>query len=91
LLVLEKIPESTSQQGHRVLAVKLDMDDSKDHKEVAELIEKDFGVLDILINNAAIQAGFFGRPNATSTIPITDLRKTLYTIFCRRRAVGLSD
>jgi NAD(P)-dependent dehydrogenase (short-subunit alcohol dehydrogenase family) len=64
-----------------VRAVKLDVDDPADYEAVAELIEKDFGVLDILINNAGIQLD--GELNTSTTLSVTEdeLRRTLNTNF----------
>src|ERR1700733_8398203 len=42
------------KDGVEARVVKLDLDNSGDFAEVAKLIERDYGVLDILINNAAI-------------------------------------
>jgi NAD(P)-dependent dehydrogenase (short-subunit alcohol dehydrogenase family) len=61
-------------------AVKLDVVDAKDRAAVAESIEKEFGKLDILINNAGLmldsRAG-----NATSTTSQEVLRDTFDTNF----------
>src|SRR5271170_128744 len=42
------------KDGVDARAVKLDVDNSADYAAVAKLIEKDYGKLDILINNAGI-------------------------------------
>jgi NAD(P)-dependent dehydrogenase (short-subunit alcohol dehydrogenase family) len=68
------------QEGIDAQFVKLDVDDPKDYVAVAELIEKDFGVLDILVNNAGI---FLDNrsPNETSRTSPEMLRKTFNTNF----------
>ncbi len=63
-------------------AVKLDMDDAKDHAAVAAWIEKEFGVLDILVNNAGVlldPSSRSGGDNTTATISQELLRKTFET------------
>ncbi len=61
-------------------AVKLDMLHRADYAAVAKLIEKDFGKLDVLINNAAINLdGDAG--HETSTVPAKVLRDTFDTNF----------
>ncbi|HTD97218.1 MAG TPA: SDR family oxidoreductase [Edaphobacter sp.] len=66
--------------GADARAVKLDVDDPADYAAVAKLIEKDYGVLDILVNNAAIMIDNRG-PNETSTTSPEVLRKTFDTNF----------
>jgi NAD(P)-dependent dehydrogenase (short-subunit alcohol dehydrogenase family) len=64
-----------------VRAVKIDVDDRADHTAIAALIEKDFGHLDILINNAGVMIdGAFGK-NTTLTVSESDIRKTFDTNF----------
>ena len=47
--------------------LKLDVTDSKDRAAAAEVLEKKFGRLDILINNAGISAETFGGSKASAT------------------------
>jgi NAD(P)-dependent dehydrogenase (short-subunit alcohol dehydrogenase family) len=69
-------------------AVKLDMDNAADYAAVAKLIEKDYGRLDILINNAGIFLD--GRKgNETSTTSKEILQKTFNTNFFA--VVGLTQ
>jgi NAD(P)-dependent dehydrogenase (short-subunit alcohol dehydrogenase family) len=76
------------KDGVDARAVKLDVDNSADYAAVAKLIEKDFGVLDILINNAGIFLD--GRTkNETSTTSQEILRKTFDTNFFA--VVGLTQ
>jgi NAD(P)-dependent dehydrogenase (short-subunit alcohol dehydrogenase family) len=58
----------------------------EDHREIAHHLEKRYGKLDILVNNAAIMLDplDFGAPggsNTTTTVPFDDLRKTFETNF----------
>src|SRR3984957_16637432 len=76
------------KEGVDARAVKLDVDNSSDYAAVAKLIEKDFGRLDILINNAGIFLD--GRTkNETSTTSQEILRKTFDTNFFA--VVGLTQ
>lgn len=76
------------KDGVDARAVKLDVDNPSDYAAVAKLIEKDFGRLDILINNAGIFLD--GRTkNETSTTSQEVLRKTFDTNFFA--VVGLTQ
>lgn len=59
-----------------VTFVKLDISNSSDIDNVRKYIESEYGVLDILINNAAVflDGAWFG--NNTETVPIQTLRDT---------------
>jgi NAD(P)-dependent dehydrogenase (short-subunit alcohol dehydrogenase family) len=61
-------------------AVKLDVLDPADYVAVAKLIEKDFGRLDILINNAGVNYEQLGA-NSTLITSEETLRKTFETNF----------
>jgi len=76
------------KDGVEARAVKLDMENPTDYAAVAKLIEKDYGVLDILINNAGIFLD--GRKgNETSTTSKDVLQKTFNTNFFA--VVGLTQ
>jgi NAD(P)-dependent dehydrogenase (short-subunit alcohol dehydrogenase family) len=76
------------KDGVDARAVKLDVDNAADYAEIAKLIEKDYGVLDILINNAGIMED--GRKgNETSKTSQDLLRKTFNTNFFA--VVGLTQ
>src|SRR4051812_39179754 len=72
--------EELKAEGIDVHAVKLDVVNPDDVKAVAETIEKEFGKLDILINNAGVMFEPIGGNN-TSTVSEETLRKTFDTNF----------
>ncbi|MEO6911227.1 MAG: SDR family oxidoreductase [Edaphobacter sp.] len=76
----EAAAATLKKEGIDARAMKLDVDNPADHSAVAQAIEKDFGVLDILVNNAAIlmdqRTG-----NETSVTSAEMLRKTFDTNF----------
>ena len=65
--------------GLDVRAVKIDVDDPSDYATIAAYIEKEFGKLDILINNAGILLDTFPGPNRTSSTTRDLLMKTFET------------
>jgi NAD(P)-dependent dehydrogenase (short-subunit alcohol dehydrogenase family) len=69
-------------------AVKLDVDNPSDYEAVKKLIEKDYGRLDILINNAGIMIDN-RKSNDTSKTSQDVLRKTFNTNFFA--VVGLTQ
>jgi NAD(P)-dependent dehydrogenase (short-subunit alcohol dehydrogenase family) len=76
------------KEGVDARAVKLDVDNPADHEAVTKLIEKDYGRLDILINNAGIMLD--GRKGNETTKTSQDvLRKTFNTNFFA--VVGLTQ
>ena len=68
------------KDGVDARAVKLDVVDRADHAAVAKLIEKQFGRLDILVNNAAVNLDK-GHGHETSTVPRVALKETFETNF----------
>lgn len=76
----EKAAAKLRSEGIDAQAVKLDVVNSADVKAVADKIGKEFGKLDILINNAGISLEGFG-PNTTLTVSEDDLRKVFETNF----------
>lgn len=68
------------KEGIDARGVKLDVDSPADRSAVVREIEKDFGVLDILVNNAAVMLDQRGG-NRTSTTSEDILRKTFETNF----------
>jgi NAD(P)-dependent dehydrogenase (short-subunit alcohol dehydrogenase family) len=76
------------KDGVDARAVKLDVDNSSDYEAVKKLIEKDYGRLDILINNAGVMLDS-RKGNQTSNTSQDVLRKTFNTNFFA--AVGLTQ
>ncbi len=66
-------------EGLDVRAVKIDVDSRSDHAAVAAMIDKEFGKLDILINNAGVMLDHFPAPNETSTTSSDVLTETFET------------
>lgn len=84
----EKAVEELKEDGVDARAVELDVDNAADYEAVKKLIEKDYGRLDILINNAGIMLD--GRKgNETSKTSQDVLRKTFNTNFFA--VVGLTQ
>jgi len=72
----EAAAKTLQDEGIDAHAIKLDVSDYADHKIVADQIEKQFGGLDILINNAGVLLdGGRGKEDAVST-PDALLRET---------------
>jgi NAD(P)-dependent dehydrogenase (short-subunit alcohol dehydrogenase family) len=67
------------KEGLDVRAVKVDVANPAHYKELAALIEKDYGKLDVLINNAGVMLENGGGSRAASAIPIETVRKTFDT------------
>src|SRR5580692_2353477 len=84
----EKAVAELKKDGVDARAVKLDVDNSADYEAVKKLIEKDYGVLDILINNAGIMIDS-RKGNETSKTSQDTLRKTFNTNFFA--VVGLTQ
>ena len=76
----EAIAAELKREGIDARAIKLDVVDAGDRKAAAEAIERDFGRLDILVNNAAINLDQ-GASLETSTTPAKILRDTFDTNF----------
>jgi NAD(P)-dependent dehydrogenase (short-subunit alcohol dehydrogenase family) len=76
----EQAAEVLRGVGVDARAIKLDVVNEADRAAAAKTIEKDFGRLDILINNAGVMLEGLGR-NATSTTPLHVLRETFETNF----------
>lgn len=76
----EAAVEKLKQEGLPVQFLKLDVTSKQDHTAAAAFLEKNFGKLDILINNAGISAdGIAGTPASATTEQ--SLRDTFDTNF----------
>lgn len=84
----EATAATLKKEGIDARAIKLDVNNPADYTAAANSIEKDFGVLDILINNAGIFLDNRG-PNETSATSEEILRKTFDTNFFA--VVGLTQ
>src|SRR5437879_1300605 len=67
-------------QGLDVQFLKLDVTDKADHEAASAFLEKKFGRLDILINNAGISAEVFGTGKVSTTTDDT-IHQTFETNF----------
>jgi NAD(P)-dependent dehydrogenase (short-subunit alcohol dehydrogenase family) len=76
----ETAAEELKKDGVQAKAIKLDVDDPADYSKAYKAIEQEFGVLDILINNAGIMIDA-RTGNETSTTSPEILRKTFDTNF----------
>jgi NAD(P)-dependent dehydrogenase (short-subunit alcohol dehydrogenase family) len=76
----EAIVGELKKDGVDVRVVKLDVLDRADYAAVASLVEKEFGRLDILVNNAAVNLDK-GNGHETSTVSQKALRDTFDTNF----------
>ncbi|RXH56940.1 SDR family oxidoreductase [Granulicella sibirica] len=77
----EEAAAKLKEEGFEVRPVKIDIDDKASQDAIAALIEKDYGVLDILINNAGVLIDESRARNQTSTTSEEILRKTFDTNF----------
>jgi len=73
--------QTLKQEGIDAHAVQFDVLKSADSQAAVARIEREFGVLDILVNNAAILTETLGSINTALTVSEADLRKTFDTNF----------
>jgi NAD(P)-dependent dehydrogenase (short-subunit alcohol dehydrogenase family) len=76
---VKKGEEATQQlkaKGLDVTFFKLDTSSSDDIQKVKEYLEKNYGKLDILINNAGLIQGEGWGDNSVETVSIADIRRT---------------
>jgi NAD(P)-dependent dehydrogenase (short-subunit alcohol dehydrogenase family) len=76
----EAAVQTLKKEGIDARAVKIDVDNPADYTALAKTIEKDFGKLDILINNAGVLLDDKKTPESTKTSHDV-LRKTFDTNF----------
>jgi NAD(P)-dependent dehydrogenase (short-subunit alcohol dehydrogenase family) len=75
----EQAAEVLRGVGVDARALKLDVANEADRQAAAKYIEKEFGKLDILINNAGVMLEAMGGANKTSSTTQKDLRETFET------------
>jgi NAD(P)-dependent dehydrogenase (short-subunit alcohol dehydrogenase family) len=75
--------EKLHAEGADVEAIRFDITKPADYQEAYNYFDKNFGRLDILINNAGIAKEAFGPPNKTSSVSQEVLRETFDTNFFR--------
>src|SRR5580704_2150912 len=68
-------------EGLDVDAIRFDITKSSDYKEAYDYFDKNFGKLEILINNAGVAKEPFGSPNNASVVSQAVLRETFDTNF----------
>jgi NAD(P)-dependent dehydrogenase (short-subunit alcohol dehydrogenase family) len=73
--------EKLRAEGADVDAIRFDINKPADYRESYTYFDKNFGRLDILINNAGISKETFGAPNNASSVSKELLRETFETNF----------
>jgi NAD(P)-dependent dehydrogenase (short-subunit alcohol dehydrogenase family) len=77
----EAVAKSLRAEGADVEAIAFDVNKPADYKKAYDYFDKNYGKLDILINNAGVMKESMGGPNATSTTDVTLVRETFNTNF----------
>lgn len=78
----KQVAEELRADGADVVAIRFDITKSSDYKEANDYFDRNFGKLDILINNAGVwKEGEPGSPNNASAVTQTVLRETFDTNF----------
>jgi NAD(P)-dependent dehydrogenase (short-subunit alcohol dehydrogenase family) len=83
----QRVARELREQGHQAEALELDVADQTTHQGAYDYLEKQYGRLDILINNAGIwkesttSSSLLPDMNRTSTLPSEILRETFETNF----------
>jgi len=73
--------EKLRADGADVDAIRFDITKPADYQEAYNYFDKNFGRLDILINNAGVSKEAFGSPNNASSVSPSVLRETFDTNF----------
>src|SRR5580658_8158979 len=66
----EAAAATLKKEGLDVRAVTIDVDKAEQYKPLAALIEKDYGKLDVLVNNAGVMLEKLGAKNDSATMPL---------------------
>ncbi len=75
----EAAAQTLKGQGHDARFITLDVTDQATIKSAVDSIERDFGRLDILVNNAAVMIDARTQGAAPSTVPAATFRETFET------------
>jgi len=75
------VAEKLRAEGADVEAIRFDINKTADYQEAYNYFDKQYGKLDVLINNAGVILETLGLPNNTSTVNADTLRKTFDTNF----------
>ena len=75
------VAEKLRAEGADIQAIRFDITKPADYQEAYKFFDKNFGKLDILINNAGIAKESFGSPNNASFVSSAVLRETFDTNF----------
>ena len=73
----EKAAQGLKKEGLDVRAIQLDVTNQASIDAAVGRVEREFGRLDILVNNAAVMVD--GRPASPSTVPVSAWRETFET------------
>jgi NAD(P)-dependent dehydrogenase (short-subunit alcohol dehydrogenase family) len=75
------VAERLRSEGADVDAIRFDITKPSDYQDAYNYFDKNFGKLDVLINNAGISKEAFGAPNNASSVSPALLRETFDTNF----------
>ncbi len=75
------VAEKLRAEGADATAIRFDITKPADYKEAYNYFDKNFGRLDVLINNAGIAKEPFGQPNNAGSVSPAVLRETFDTNF----------
>jgi NAD(P)-dependent dehydrogenase (short-subunit alcohol dehydrogenase family) len=75
------VADKLRAEGADVDVIRFDITKAADYQEAYNYFDKNFGRLDILINNAGVSKESFGAPNNASSVTSSVLRETFDTNF----------
>lgn len=75
------VAETLRSEGADVEAIRFDITKPADYQQAYDYFDKQYGKLDILINNAGISKEPFGQPNNSSTVSLDTVREVFETNF----------